>query len=241
MVDSIFKGILFDDEYTLIEPYPASDLMAEIRVRVIPLLVDNAPPGGLLPLAERVLRHLTAELGKSPNQKNHQSNDLATSIKDVFDKEKVWVPEGLLEESLGLTDGKLAEYLYEGRSVSPEARKTLRDLRRKGFFLGLVANSQFKRDWLTEIPLYNPDDDLFDTVILSSDVGVRKPNPLIFHAACDSLQLSTHEVAYVTNNLGSIPSDIVEQIILTREFREPPHQTGGFKTIEKLSDLVNLV
>jgi FMN phosphatase YigB (HAD superfamily) len=213
MINSIFKGILFDDEYTLIEPYPVSDLMAEIRVRVIPLLVDNAPPGGLLPLAERVLRHITTELEEGPYKTNHQSHDLAACIKDVFDKEKVWVPEGLLEESLGLTDGKLAEYLYEGRSLSPETRKTLRDLRRSGFFLGLVANSQFKRDWLIESPLYNPNDDLFDTVILSSDVGVRKPDPRIFRAAYDSLKLNSHEIVYVTNDLHSMPSDNAAQVI----------------------------
>lgn len=241
MVDSIIKGIVFDDEYTLLEPYPVSDLMAEIRVRVIPLLVDNAPPGGLLPLAERVLRHIIAELEADTSQVNNQSNDLATSIKTVFDKEKIWVPEGLLEESLGLTNGKLAEYLYEGRSVSQDTRRTLRDLRRKGFFLGLVANSQFKREWLTEIPLYNSDDDLFDTVILSSDVGVRKPDPRIFHAAYDALELSSHEVAYVTNDLESMPLDIAENIILTSEFRKPTHQKETIPIIEKLSDLVALV
>ncbi|MQG21819.1 MAG: HAD family hydrolase [SAR202 cluster bacterium] len=241
MVNGTIKGIVFDDEYTLMEPYPASDLMAEIRVRVIPLLVDNAPPGGLLPLAERVLRHITAELEADTSQISNQSNDLASSIKTVFDKEKIWVPEGLLEESLGLSDGKLAEYLYERKSLSQEARRTLRDLRRKGFFLGLVANSQFKRDWLKTIPLYNPDDDLFDTVILSCDVGFRKPDPRIFHAVYNSLKLNSHEVAYVTNDLESVPLDIAEKIILTSEFRKPNHQPEAIPVIENISDLVGLM
>jgi epoxide hydrolase-like predicted phosphatase len=56
-----------------------------------------------------------------------------------------------------------------------------RALRQQGYKTGLVTNNarEFRAGWTRLLPL----DELFDAVIDSSEVGMRKPNPAIFHHA----------------------------------------------------------
>lgn len=68
--------------------------------------------------------------------------------------------------------------------VRPGTRETLAALREDGFRLGLVSNcSSDVRGMLHESGL----DDLFDTVVLSAEVGLMKPDPAIFRLAMERL------------------------------------------------------
>jgi epoxide hydrolase-like predicted phosphatase len=60
-----------------------------------------------------------------------------------------------------------------------------RSLRAEGYATALVTNNarEFGVAWRAVLPL----DELFDVVIDSSEVGVRKPDPAIFQRALDSL------------------------------------------------------
>jgi epoxide hydrolase-like predicted phosphatase len=60
-----------------------------------------------------------------------------------------------------------------------------RSLRAEGYATALVTNNarEFGVAWRAVLPL----DELFDVVIDSSEVGVRKPDPAIFQCALDSL------------------------------------------------------
>ena len=60
-----------------------------------------------------------------------------------------------------------------------------RQLRADGYRTALVTNNivEFREFWRPMIPL----DDLFDVVIDSSEVGVRKPDPRIFALALEQL------------------------------------------------------
>lgn len=61
----------------------------------------------------------------------------------------------------------------------------IRDLRARGYRLGLITNNvrEGSATWRAMVPL----DELFEVVIDSSEVGMRKPNPAIFHHALDLL------------------------------------------------------
>lgn len=56
-----------------------------------------------------------------------------------------------------------------------------RSLRREGYKTALVTNNarEFRNSWRPLLPL----DELFDAVVDSSEIGMRKPNPAIFHHA----------------------------------------------------------
>jgi epoxide hydrolase-like predicted phosphatase len=64
-------------------------------------------------------------------------------------------------------------------------------LRDAGLRVGIVSNS-----WGNTYPREQIDA-LFDPVVISCEVGLRKPKPAIFHAALDRLDLPAHRVAFV--------------------------------------------
>ena len=49
-----------------------------------------------------------------------------------------------------------------------------------------------------------PVDELFEVIIDSSAVGVRKPDPRIFQLALDALGVPAHEAAFVDDHPGNI-------------------------------------
>ena len=64
-------------------------------------------------------------------------------------------------------------------------RETLRTLRERGWRTGIVSNGRaaFQRATLGALGI----DDLIDTVIISAEVDLRKPDPAIFRLALDRL------------------------------------------------------
>lgn len=74
----------------------------------------------------------------------------------------------------------LARMSAGGGAREPLVART-RALRGEGYKTALVTNNarEFRSAWRNLLPL----DELFDAVIDSSEVGVRKPNPAIFHRA----------------------------------------------------------
>jgi putative hydrolase of the HAD superfamily len=61
----------------------------------------------------------------------------------------------------------------------------VRTLRTEGYQLGLITNNvrEGSAMWRSLLPV----DELFDVVVDSSEVGMRKPNPAIYHHALDLL------------------------------------------------------
>ncbi|RRO16353.1 HAD family hydrolase [Saccharopolyspora rhizosphaerae] len=68
-----------------------------------------------------------------------------------------------------------------------------------GLRLAAVTNApgDYQRTKLAAVGLA----DTFDAVVISGEIGVAKPDPRIFHTACDHLGLQPHEVAHVGDRL----------------------------------------
>jgi len=79
----------------------------------------------------------------------------------------------------------LARMASRGGGVRPALVERTRRLRRQGYPTALVTNNvaEFRAAWRSLVPV----DELFDVVVDSSAVGVRKPNPSIFHLALERL------------------------------------------------------
>ncbi|MGA9141276.1 MAG: HAD family hydrolase [Methanocella sp.] len=82
--------------------------------------------------------------------------------------------------------------------IYPTVRPAL-DQIRKGYRLGIVSNAQ-EAFTLPELDLYSLRP-YFETIVLSSQVGVKKPNSKIFQTALDNLKLEPQNVAFVGNDL----------------------------------------
>lgn len=88
----------------------------------------------------------------------------------------------------------------DGRRIPREdVKETVLELSRRGYLLGIIANTITE----TEIPDYLEADgltDYFKTVVLSSKVGIRKPNPEIYWEAARRMGVEPSKCVYVGDN-----------------------------------------
>lgn len=137
----------------------------------------------------------------------------------------------------------------DGRRVPrSDVKDTIIELDRRGYLLGIIANTITE----TEIPDWMETDqvtDYFKTVILSSKVALRKPNPEIYWLAAREIGVEPSKCAYVGDNPvrdveGTHAAGYGMMILINEPAtleKEPP--TGEFKpdyTIENISDLLDI-
>ena len=86
--------------------------------------------------------------------------------------------------------------------VEADARATIEELHSCGYRLGLISNAGDAKDALT---LFDKTHlrDFFDVVIISAEVGVRKPAPLIFEMALKQFGVQPHQAVMVGDTLGA--------------------------------------
>jgi putative hydrolase of the HAD superfamily len=79
----------------------------------------------------------------------------------------------------------------------------IRALRDQGYRVGLVTNNvrEGSAAWRAKIPV----DELFEVVVDSCEVGVRKPNPAIFHLALERLGVTDPSTAvFIDDTPGNV-------------------------------------
>jgi putative hydrolase of the HAD superfamily len=118
-----------------------------------------------------------------------------------------------------------------------DVRPALASLRARGVRLGIISNWDRRlRTIVREMEL----DSLFDAVTISSEEGVRKPNPRIFERALARLGVAPHEAMHV----GDLVCDDVEgaraagvrPVLLDRDDRHRP-PPDGVPVVRDLRDL----
>jgi epoxide hydrolase-like predicted phosphatase len=78
----------------------------------------------------------------------------------------------------------------------------IRDLKDRGIRLGLLTNNvkEFGEHWRTMFPL----DDLFEEVVDSSHVGMRKPERGIYELTCTRMGIEPTEAIFIDDNLDNV-------------------------------------
>jgi epoxide hydrolase-like predicted phosphatase len=71
----------------------------------------------------------------------------------------------------------------------------IRELRARGLLIGMLSN--IASDWITRSFLTAEEQELFDEMIFSYEVGMTKPDPRIFMLACERLRVGPHEAVMV--------------------------------------------
>ncbi len=69
------------------------------------------------------------------------------------------------------------------------------ELKKQGFKIGMLSN--IASNWIRDTLLTLKEQELFDEMIFSYEVGMAKPDPRIFLLACERLRVSTHEAVLV--------------------------------------------
>jgi putative hydrolase of the HAD superfamily len=93
---------------------------------------------------------------------------------------------------LGVAPERLIDRLYAGTRPAPALAEAVLAARRAGIRTGLLSNSwgegRYQRDRFGE---------LFDAVVISGEVGLRKPDPAIYLLAAESLGLEPAACVFV--------------------------------------------
>ena len=122
----------------------------------------------------------------------------------------------------GLIDG-----LFAGMAPEPAMVEAVAAARRSGIRVGLLSNSWGRRydrsRW----------DELFDEIVISGDVGMRKPDPRIYVLAAERLGLPAQEIVFV--------DDLEHNLVPAREAgMETIHHRRADETIARLETLLGL-
>jgi epoxide hydrolase-like predicted phosphatase len=78
----------------------------------------------------------------------------------------------------------------------------IRELRDRGLRLGLLTNNikEFGDHWRATFPI----DELFEAVVDSSHVGMRKPDREIYELTCERMGITPSETVFVDDNLDNV-------------------------------------
>ena len=112
---------------------------------------------------------------------------------DDFHHRLVARSEAALGRPLDL--GIYAQFLRElGVGVHWMMIHRVRELRAEGYRTAILTNNvkEWGKYWKQSIPL-----DLFDLVVDSCDVGLRKPDPAIFRLTCDRLGIAPEAAVFL--------------------------------------------
>lgn len=99
-------------------------------------------------------------------------------------------------------DARIAQQVLFGRGLAACGAMVdvVRQLKQAGYRTALLTNISRTGEsiWRSLLPV----DELFDTVVDSSQVGLRKPDPAIYELTCERLGLSPEECLFV-DDIGS--------------------------------------
>jgi putative hydrolase of the HAD superfamily len=188
-----------------------------------------------------------------------EAGQLAELFRDHYEP-LFWAPgtieeveyPGLVRELLGrfnieVSDEELVRYLEAEHAVWAPAfvlgsttHALLDALRGRGLKLGLVSNA-FDPPWILQRDLERQGlADRLDVAVFSSEIGRRKPDPVIFETALESLRVPPDETLFVGDRLyedirgaGELGMTTVQALW----FRADDHPDGGEPDYEAFTQM----
>jgi putative hydrolase of the HAD superfamily len=135
--------------------------------------------------------------GLDPNALRDAFRRDAEAQELLFAFEEGRLEEAVFEPRLGAllgvaTPEGLIERLFAGSTLDEEMVEAVRAARRAGVRTGMLSNSwgtnSYPRPLLSE---------LFDGLVISGEVGIRKPAPRIYEMAAEAIGCEPHECVFV--------------------------------------------
>ncbi|TYP79537.1 HAD family hydrolase [Paenibacillus methanolicus] len=125
--------------------------------------------------------------------------------------------------------------------VMDGALDALRELQARGVKLGLITNGS-SRSQQAKIDRsgFRP---LFDAIIVSDEVSIKKPDPAIFHLALAKLGVQPHHAVYVgdhpVNDVDAAIRAGLQAVWLRGKTAGEPSNAGQYRSIDRLNELVD--
>ncbi len=190
MLPQEIEAIFLDVGNTLRIVVPDKDFMAEAKRQMVSLTGSSMTPDDLFALLEERYKVL---------RKRAKTELIEATESEMWTK---WMLPDFPAEKIAPLSGKLTRLWRDsdGRRVPrPDVKETVLELHRRGYLLGIIANTITE----TEIPDWLESDQLtgyFKTVVLSSKLGIRKPNPEIYWEAARRIGAEPQRCVYVGDN-----------------------------------------
>lgn len=118
--------------------------------------------------------------------------------------------------------------MFAGMELATPMLTAVEVARRAGLKTGLLSNS-----WGTELYSRDALEGLFDAVVISGEVGMRKPDPEIFGLAVERLGVSATECVFVDDHPGHLTA--AEEAGMTTVLHKTPAET-----ISQLEELLGV-
>ncbi len=209
MAERGFKAVVLDLFDTLVRWEPERLPMLEWRGRSIrgtipwltPRLREALDPNFDLDAFVETYHAVIAEITA---QREDGSIEITCHERFARTLGRLGLPEG--EEVAGVAHDLSRIHMAGVRSVTAAPPEYVAAVRRvaESYRMGLLSNfddSQTGREILADTGVAH----LFEAVIISADLGMRKPNPLIFRRMLEMLNLAPEEILFV----GDTPRDDV--------------------------------
>ncbi len=224
------RAVVFDYGLTLVSfDYPRTELL-QVLDAVRPWLGPDAPDAETLMLT--VLEPLEAALDTF----GEDEVDYMDFYETAWRRAGIEAPRATLYRVLDLEQQVWDRHVR----VADGALDTLHRLRARGLRTAVASNAPFPPEMMRRQMTANGIAGELDAVVLSSEIGKRKPSPELYLAALDLLAVEPAEALYVGDRVGedyqgprAVGMDAVLSLQLARS--RPP---DGVPTIERLSDLL---
>ena len=123
---------------------------------------------------------------------------------------------------------KIINLIVEKNIIPKEHINVVRELKRK-YKVAILSNNV--KEWVVRVIKNYGIEELFDELIISSEVGVRKPNAIIYFRALEKLSLLPEETIFVSDEVAD---DLVAATGLgMRTILMEVVHTGNFKENDK--------
>lgn len=111
----------------------------------------------------------------------------------------------ILSKNLGITAKKLKKIYYDSYKQNfkqnKELFKRVFELKKQGYKIAILSDQWYlSKEALMPKKIYKK----FDVVVVSCDVGIRKPNPKIYQIAVKKLKFLPHEILFIDNQKWNI-------------------------------------
>ena len=168
---------------------------------------------------------------------NRAVGDVEASLRRVCQQAGVVLDNGRILSVLEIRRTALADMFLP----RPDAAPTLRQLRARGYRLGLLTNctSEIPQLWKS-----SPLSPLLDATVFSSTEGLRKPDVAIYALAASRLGVETNDCVFVGDGAdgelyGASAAGMLA-VLLRTDDTHPPEAWDG-RVIRRLSELVVLL
>jgi putative hydrolase of the HAD superfamily len=215
------RSILFDYGHTLVDFHRTQEALhaayEQIRDRIEAVAYMEVPE--ILDLIERVAGGIDRIVGQSYAEGRMEEIDLPATFRETLATVGFDLPDDLVRHVVELDHSAYSASIV----VQPEVLATLEQLRGQGYAMGLVSNvallPELMREDLDRLGI-GP---LLSASVFSSGIGVRKPDPRIFHEGLMRLGAEPASTVFVGDRLYDDVSGaqaVGMRAVQTRQFRQ---------------------